>query len=153
VLKTINEISEQGFQIRAELEGLKNSLQKEFEFLLASEAQDFVKVAKTRQVNSIDYLTGSLTQMIENVQSLENLQFKLEACAVHFGVSFAELKQFLNQPLKVIQAAAKQATEGNIQVPFKIQSVLSEEKINQLHFTIRTHGGCKNTTIRSKERD
>lgn len=119
--------------ISQEVNGLKKSLQREFEFFAQSENfNEQALKAKKRQIKSCEFIESTADQFSGN--DLHELIFKLEACLIFYGVSPAEIQAFMRRETAEVKAELKRLTgSGTIQVPFILQQFIQnfEAEISQ----------------------
>lgn len=116
---------------------LKVSLQKEFEFLLSGNTPDFVLKAKKRQIDTINFLSKDLLEIFDLSVKAGELKEKTEFCLINYGVTHYEFKLFINQPLKIIIMNAKRRKkEKSIQIPLIFDKFVDKpDEIKEIKFS------------------
>lgn len=128
----IVDIQERVFEIVAVLQDQLDSLQRELEFLLSNNAQFKTMAAKKRQIETMKSLHGLHKSIFSSLDKIASDQFKLEACAVYYGVSLGELKLFMGRDLKQVERdIAEHLSEGFVTVPECLRPLIDEEKSKQ----------------------
>lgn len=117
-MKKVLNIQEILIELINEAKQLKNSLQKEFEFLISRSTEDFVLTAKKRQIDSFDFIISQLDTVYENCnqvnQDLTENNFKIKCFLEQYGILPFELYLFLGASTKYIQNQTQYFKEEKI---------------------------------------
>lgn len=109
-----------------ELNGLNDSLQKEFEFFAASDNSEKTLQAKKRQQAAVKQLKDLNSSLYSQVIRLDEYIFSLQACLLYYGVSPRDIDAFTNRHNNRIQLDVQTFIQKNVvHIPGKIQLALN----------------------------
>lgn len=134
------DISNSLVRLSQEFKGLRDSLQKEFEYLLSiSSTPEFVLKSKKRQVDSISYMFTELEIIAKTSNALHIQKEKTELCLMYYGISLGEYISFINQPLRyIIKELDRNKKENCIQLSMVFQDLLNNEHTDFKEIKIAT---------------
>lgn len=133
-MRAIAAIQENTLQSIRDLNTLAGSLQKEFEYFARAEDMSEKNLqAKQRQIKSVESIKETMRTVQTLSEALGDHIFKLECCAVYFGVSFEEILIFLNRDQAAIDKDIRGFLKtGMVQVPDKFQRLIDFENLERL---------------------
>lgn len=113
-----------------ELNGLQNSIQKEFEYNLGlTNPNEITLKAKKRQLQSLVYINSILNKVFDLVLLNGDYITKLQGCLLNYGVSPEEVEFFTQNEVKhIISEVKRNYNEGLIQVPESIRPLINEQE-------------------------
>lgn len=116
--------------INAEFKKMVSSLRKEKEYFTKIEGSNAKTVkAKENQLQTLAHIILKLEEIFETMANFEQMQFKLEACAVYHGISLLEIQQFMKLSKNSIDEKISMVVNDKIiQIPAQIQPLIDEKK-------------------------
>jgi hypothetical protein len=128
------QISESLLSSIAELNALRDSLQKEFEFFLHSPGlNESVLKAKKNQQKIVSDLKKINEFVFDKINSVNEYIFNLQACLLYFGVSPGEVDRFTLRKKSEVQRDITEFIQRKIvQVPGSIQFAINFDQQNSM---------------------